>query len=110
MLVGKTITVAALIEKMEANVDQGKMEIPKLRKQLSELNDALNKLPKLKNEPPTEEMVKTVEAIRKAQEELNGREAQLSFLKRKLDEAYEAPDKQQIIHLTLRDCLFYGVG
>jgi chromosome segregation ATPase len=109
MLVGKTIKLKELEKKMKEKIDEKKMQIKKLNDDLNLLNKRYNELPKLKNEPPTQAMIETVNEIRAKNKELDETQEKIVFLKRKLDEASEAKDKEQNVYMTLSDCIYYEI-
>jgi uncharacterized coiled-coil DUF342 family protein len=109
MLVGKTIKLKDLAKTMKEKIDEKKMAIKKVNDELNALNKKYNELPKLRNEAPTEAMIQTVKEIREKNKELDEIQEKIVFLKRKLDEAEEAKDKEQSIYMTLSDCIYFEI-
>jgi len=109
MLIGQTVELHELKAQMNKQRTALKMKIRDLSKQLGDLNQKFKSLPKLKNEPLTQDVIDVVNQIRDVKDELSQAESDCDYLIRKLDEAELSKDAQQLVYLTLNDCLFYGI-
>ena len=109
MLVGKMMTLDEFIETLKEKIEEKRMEVRSISSNLQEENSKFNKMPRIKNEPPTEEMAALVSSIKEKQNRIAELEEKIELFKAKIEEGEQAKNPKQTVYFSLTDCILFEV-
>lgn len=130
MLVGPSIVLEKLEEHMKDRVYGIKMELPKLKKEFTQLGEDFKRIPRVimetrkdgtEQEIANPDFVKIPDRMKEIELKIKDLQEQQEFMEAKLDELDDIEERSQLrgnrkidkstdkITLTLKDCLLLGI-
>ncbi|MEB2276862.1 hypothetical protein LAV82_22860 [Bacillus sp. ILBB4] len=127
MLIGPSITLAELEEKLKDRLYEIKMDLPKAQKEFTRLREEFKRVPRIivaekegeEVETINPDFIKIPEQLKAIEEKIKGYQEQQEFLEEKLEELETIEDRskgrgninkeKEKITLSLNDCLKLGI-
>lgn len=127
MLIGPSITLAELEEKLKDRLYEIKMDLPKAQKEFARLREEFKRVPRIIVAEKDGEEVDTInpdfikipDQLKEIEEKIKGYQEQQEFLEEKLEELETIEDRskgrgninkeKEKITLSLNDCLKLGI-
>ncbi|MGV7000365.1 hypothetical protein ACWA2C_16890 [Priestia megaterium] len=127
MLIGPSITLAELEEKLKDRLYEIKMDLPKAQKEFARLREEFKRIPRIivadkdgeEVETINPDFIKIPDQLKEIEEKIKGYQEQQEFLEEKLEELETIEERskgrgninkeKEKITLSLNDCLKLGI-